>query len=291
MGGDGGQVIDRATMVKCKGYGLTKERGGGYAASLGEMANFVQMVSEDRGLGVLERHKTRMTQCWLSQETLRDPVVACKLGNLYNKEALIGALLNRSIPEDIQHIRALKDVKPCLISWKERLGLSTSKAAEREEGRRHMVCPVTCEDLDEGSSRAVLIWTTGAVIGAKTLKELKLKECPVTNKPFDPEQDVLPLAATGEELEKLRARLPPPKKRKAAAAADLAAAVGSGPAAEGMEAKARKLNAEKSDVLKSLFISKNTGQARGSVEKSGGLMGGTRDGFGTPAYNRGSNLS
>lgn len=271
MGGDGGQVIDRATMVRCKGYGLTKESGGRHAASLGEMNSYIQMVSEDRGLGNQERHRTRMTTCWLSQEDLRDPVVACKLGNLYNKEAVIGALLNRSIPEEIGHIRALKDVKPCLIEW---------KAAEREQGKMHMVCPVTREDLDEGCSRAVLIWTSGAIVGAKTLKELKLKECPVTNKPFDSEQDVVPLAAVGEELQKLRAKLPPPKKRKAKASEEMAAAVGSETAAEGAEAKARKLNSSKSDVLKSLF-------------KSSGSNGfsGTRDGFGTPAYNKGANIS
>eukprot|EP00443_Scrippsiella_acuminata_P035064 CAMPEP_0115367038 /NCGR_PEP_ID=MMETSP0270-20121206/105114_1 /TAXON_ID=71861 /ORGANISM="Scrippsiella trochoidea, Strain CCMP3099" /LENGTH=46 /DNA_ID= /DNA_START= /DNA_END= /DNA_ORIENTATION= len=46
-----------------------------------------------------------MTQCWLSQETLRDPVVACRLGNLYNKEALIGALLNKSVPQEVAHVR------------------------------------------------------------------------------------------------------------------------------------------------------------------------------------------
>merc|ERR1719373_312743 len=119
MGGDGGQVIDRATMVKTKGYGLTKSRNGSYANSLGEMNSYVQMIEEDRGMGTLERHRTRMSQCFLSQEALREPVVACRLGNLYNKEALIGALLSRSIPEPIAHIRALKDVKTCLITWKE----------------------------------------------------------------------------------------------------------------------------------------------------------------------------
>lgn len=273
MGGDGGQVIDRATMVRCKGYGLTKESGGRYNASLGEMSNYVQMVSEDRGLGALERHRTRMTQCWLSQETLRDPVVACRLGNLYNKEALIGALLNRSIPEEISHVRALKDVKPCVITW---------KAAEREDGKKHIVCPISREDLDNGSSRAVIIWPTGAIVSAKTLKELKLKECPVTNNPFDQEKDVLPLAPQGEELEKLRAQLPAQKKRKAVPAdSELAPPVEPAKAKESADSKARKLNAGKSETLKKLFTS----------GKPQHMHGGSRDGFGTPAYLRGANIS
>merc|ERR1719229_1402458 len=128
----------------------------------------------------LERHRVRMTNCWLSQETLRDPVVVCRLGNLYNKEALIGALLNKTMPTEISHIRALKDVKQCLITWKE---------AEKEEGRRRMVCPISREDLDAGGSRAGVIWASGAVVSPKSLKELKLKECPVTGKAFDADRD------------------------------------------------------------------------------------------------------
>ncbi|CAE7366036.1 rtf2 [Symbiodinium pilosum] len=209
MGGDGGQVIDRATMVKTKGWGLTKGSGDRYAASLGEMNSYVQMIFEDRGLGTLERHRVRMSTCMISQEALRDPVVACKLGNLYNKEAVIAALLNRKMPEDLSHIRALKDVKQCMVTWAE---------AEKEEGQKRMVCPVSREDLDSGSSRAVLIWPSGAVISAKSLKEMKMKECPLTSKPFDADKDVIPLAPDGEELKKLRERLPT-KKRKAQAVA------------------------------------------------------------------------
>jgi len=109
MGGDGGCFITRADCVKTKGYGFTKASGGRFTNSLGEMANYVQLVSEDRGLGVLERHRLRMSHCFLSQEPLRDPVVACRLGNLYNKEALIGGLLSKSLPQELDHIRQLKE--------------------------------------------------------------------------------------------------------------------------------------------------------------------------------------
>jgi len=271
MGGDGGQVIDRATMVKCKGYGLTKERAGGsYANSLGEMNSYLQMVNEDRGLGVLERHEFRMSVCWLSQQTLQDPVVAVKLGNLYNKEVLINHLLNKTIPKEIAHVRALKDVKLCIITWKE---------AEKEKGRRRMVCPVSREDLDSGGSRAVVIWPSGAVVSPKSLKELKLKECPVTNKPFDPEQDLIPLAPKGEELVKLRERLPAVKsKRKAAAVAEPVEPESSAaePAGKAQKTKRDEENKSKnSDVYKNLFA------------KEQDHWKDRRDGFGTPAYNRG----
>merc|ERR1711974_428104 len=104
---------------------------------------------------------------------LREPVVACRLGNLYNKEALIGALLSKSMPEALDHIRQLKDVKQCRLTW---------VGSEADGGRRRIVCPLSREDLDAGSSRAVVIWPTGAVASTKSMKELKIKECPVTGK-------------------------------------------------------------------------------------------------------------
>eukprot|EP00930_Biecheleria_cincta_P006593 TRINITY_DN107630_c0_g1_i1.p1 TRINITY_DN107630_c0_g1~~TRINITY_DN107630_c0_g1_i1.p1 ORF type:complete len:276 (-),score=60.95 TRINITY_DN107630_c0_g1_i1:28-855(-) len=274
MGGDGGQVIDRATMVKTKGWGLTKSSGNRFAASLGEMNSYVQMVFEDRGLSSLEMHKARMTTCRISQQVLQEPVVACRLGNLYNKEALIGALLNRTMPEDVAHVRALKDVKQCIISWTE---------AENEDGLRRMVCPVTREDLDHGSSRAVVIWSSGAVISAKSVKEMKMKECPVTSKAFDPEKDVIALAPEGEELAKLRQQLPAPKKRKKEAqAATKAEAEAEEEEAPGESSKAKvsktKDPTKESEVYKKLFTSDRQG------------LEGPRDAFGKPIYNRGSRV-
>uniref|UniRef100_A0A7S1SF48 Replication termination factor 2 n=1 Tax=Alexandrium catenella TaxID=2925 RepID=A0A7S1SF48_ALECA len=278
MGGDGGQVIDRGTMVKTKGWGFTKGAGDRYANSLGEMANYVQMVHEDRGLGPVERQRTRMTICRLSQEQLREPVVACRLGNLYNKEAVIAALLSKSIPAELSHIRALKDVKLCLLSWKE---------AENENGLRRMICPVTRQDLDDGAARAVLIWPTGAVVAAKAQKELKLSECPVTGHPFDREKDVIPLAPNKEELEALQAKLPQ-RKRKAASSSEAQPVVESSsrePAAPEKAQKAAaskeepKYNAAKSEAYKSLF----------SKDVKEGFTG-TYDPMGTPCYNRGSRI-
>ena len=56
--------------------------------------------------------------CALTQEPLQKPVVACELGRMYNKEAIIEKLLNAksegtSSDRDrvAEHIRNLKDVK------------------------------------------------------------------------------------------------------------------------------------------------------------------------------------
>ena len=51
----------------------------------------------------------RWRHCAISSQRLRRPVVACGLGKLYNKEAVIEALLDRSkMPHDAAHIKSLK---------------------------------------------------------------------------------------------------------------------------------------------------------------------------------------
>lgn len=260
-------------MVRTKGHGFTNR----LTNCLGEMANYTQQVFEDRGLGTLERHRTRMSQCWLSQETLCEPVVACRLGNLYNKEAFIGALLNKKLPSRLSHLRALKDVKQCTLSW------------ATEEDERRMVDPVTREILDTGGSRAVLIWPSGVVVSAKTLAELKTKECPVTGTAFDPDKDVIALAPNEEELQRLTDKLPAQtKKRMAAAMESAAASTAAAAGAQACEQPAAKRakptageavfreNAAKSETYKGLF----------NPDLGPGLTG-TRDPLGTPCYNRG----
>ena len=47
--------------------------------------------------------------CNISQTVLHDPVVACGLGHLYNKDALIMALLDKTLlPETAGHIKSIK---------------------------------------------------------------------------------------------------------------------------------------------------------------------------------------
>lgn len=277
MGGDGGCLITRADCVKTKGYGFTKSSGGRYTNSLGEMCNYIQMVGEDQGLGPYERRRLRLSTCFISQEDLKDPVVVCRLGTLYNKEALIGALLSKNMPAGLDHVRGLKDVRLCQLTW---------KAAEQENGRRRIVCPITREDLDTGGAHPVAIWSTGAVVSAKALKELKKGECPVTGKEFDPDKDLIPIGPDEEELAKLRERLPVSavsKKRKAAAAASDADAKNAGAAASASEdapKKARNPDHDakhhQSEVYKKMFSKSN------ATGKSG-----ETDPLGTPCYNRG----
>ena len=66
----------------------------------------------------------RWKACNLSKEPLREPIVACELGNLYNKDEMIRFLIDRSTfgnPPQLSHIRRSK---VALASWRTRVPLA-----------------------------------------------------------------------------------------------------------------------------------------------------------------------
>jgi hypothetical protein len=46
--------------------------------------------------------------CALTKETLRNPVVSCELGYLFNKEAILNQIIERKLPKEYKHIKSLK---------------------------------------------------------------------------------------------------------------------------------------------------------------------------------------
>jgi hypothetical protein len=55
-----------------------------------------------------EVERIKWFTCAMSTERLKEPIVACELGHLYNKEAVIRALIEKNIDEKFSHIRSLK---------------------------------------------------------------------------------------------------------------------------------------------------------------------------------------
>lgn len=82
MGCDGGTIPKRSEVVKVK----QKE----------------QKVDE------ATNERIRWEVCALSQQPLRDPVAADELGHVLNREAVLEALVNKSMPKKFKHIRSLK---------------------------------------------------------------------------------------------------------------------------------------------------------------------------------------
>ena len=82
MGNDGGSIPKRDELVKIK---KKKEE--------------AEKDDENRG---------KWEVCAISKEELQPPIVTCPLGFLYNKEAVLTALLENTLPSEFSHIRSLK---------------------------------------------------------------------------------------------------------------------------------------------------------------------------------------
>ena len=105
MGNDGGSIPRRDELVKLKKKKARVERD--------------------------EQNKNKWTLCALSKQPLQAPIVADKLGYLYNKTAVLEAILEGSLPPEFSHIRkAKRDLIPIKLTT-----LETEKTT--------FVCPVT----------------------------------------------------------------------------------------------------------------------------------------------------
>uniref|UniRef100_A0A9J7XSG9 Replication termination factor 2 n=2 Tax=Cyprinus carpio TaxID=7962 RepID=A0A9J7XSG9_CYPCA len=153
MGCDGGTIPKRHELVK----GPKK----------------VEKVDKNAELAAKWRY------CALSQEKLKRPIVACELGRLYNKDAIIEYLLDKSAErpnsEVVAHIRSIKEVKE--------LNLTDNPAWE---GERHnikgdcyedmhcsmFICPVVGLEMN-GKHKFLYLPTCGCVFSERALKESK----------------------------------------------------------------------------------------------------------------------
>jgi len=231
MGNDGGSIPDRRDLVRTKAK-----------AEQADKAN---------------QTRARWLFCALSKTKLQEPVVSCALGKLYNKDAIIEFLLDRSLYGDGEnicgHIRSLKDVKALKLTPN-----PAPRSPDSDQDQASFICPLTLREMN-GVQPFVYLWTCGctfaraglksvAISNAKSRKEngsspdgeaqAKDKEptpeesfevCPRCAKKFSPLEDIITLNPSSEEEENLRiimdrrkAKEPAKKskKRKAEAAGD-----------------------------------------------------------------------
>ncbi|KAF6758823.1 Rtf2 RING-finger-domain-containing protein [Ephemerocybe angulata] len=140
MGNDGGSIPDRRDLVKTKAK-----------AEQADKAN---------------QTKARWFYCALSKKPLQEPVVSCPLGKLYNKDAIIEYLLDKTAYGDGEeicgHIRSLKDVKP--------LKLTPNGAANSDDTETaRFACPLTLKEMN-GVQPFVYIFTCGCVFSQAGLR-------------------------------------------------------------------------------------------------------------------------
>lgn len=117
--------------------------------------------------------------CALTQEPLSKPVVACELGRLYNKEAIIEKLLSaksegKSEDRIASHIKSLKDIRelqlepnPAFTGEKAKVG-----DAYNDRSKAEWICPLTSLEMN-GRFPFVFDWSNGKVYSKRAYKMLK----------------------------------------------------------------------------------------------------------------------
>lgn len=145
MGNDGGVIAVKRKFMR---HGNTKAR------------------SEKQDQEALKAQ--RASTCALSAEPLSEPVVACALGNLYNKQALLERLLAKTLPAQFRHISSLKDVVNCRFS--------VDGDTKERGGHLGVYCPITMAEFN-GKLPFVVLPSCGCVVSERAMKEVQTTEC------------------------------------------------------------------------------------------------------------------
>jgi len=215
MGNDGGSIPDRRDLVKNKPKAEQADKNN-------------QIIAQ-------------WFFCALSKRPLQEPVVSCALGKLYNKDALLEYLLDKSTFGDggeiCGHIKSLKDVVTLKLTPN-----PLTRDADSDEPHPSFACPLTMKPM-AGVLPFVYLASCGCVFSAAGLRAIdgpSLAEvavpdaqkpaaddtspCPQCAKPYS-KADVRTINPGEEEAERMRTAMelraaskPKAKKRKAPAA-------------------------------------------------------------------------
>lgn len=193
MGCDGGTIPKRHELVKTKKRGEQKDKNADLAA--------------------------KWKHCALSNEPLKEPIVACELGKLYNKDAVIEYLLDKSSgkKEEMSHVRGLRDIHTLKLhpnpSWQSKM-----KKAEKGDGyiddqNSKYICPIAGIEMN-GKHKFCYLRTCGCVLSQRALKEIRDGICGICSKGYSEADDVIILNGDDEEVKKLRENIESRKKAK-----------------------------------------------------------------------------
>ncbi|KAM4033684.1 replication termination factor 2 isoform 2-T2 [Anomaloglossus baeobatrachus] len=153
----------------------------------------------------------RWYYCTLSQEKLKRPIVTCELGRLYNKDAVIEFLLDKSPDkphaDSAAHIKSIKNVIELNLSenpaWTGDKG--NTKGDMYDEQRAQFICPVVGLEMN-GKHRFCVLRRCGCVFSERALKEIKTDVCHKCGANFMDDEVIL-LNGDKDEVEELRKKM------------------------------------------------------------------------------------
>ncbi|KAL0039417.1 hypothetical protein WJX79_007290 [Trebouxia sp. C0005] len=183
--------------------------GGGDGGSTGaeSRSSFLEMYATKKAAKVnpVEAKLAKWTRCNLSGEPLHPPCVADELGNLYNKDAMVQALVSKSLPGSLSYISSLKHLIDLRLTKNENAVEAshvTTQGNFQPSNNAQFVCPITGQELN-GRFRFSVLRNTGDVVSERAIKQVPVAVEEHVGQTWAAE-DVLPLNGTVEEVEQLR---------------------------------------------------------------------------------------
>ncbi|KAF8367121.1 tads-1 [Pristionchus pacificus] len=181
MGADGGTIPKRCELIKKK--------------------------KKSEKLDKNMKNAAKWRTCQMSQQKLKKPIVADRLGRMYSKEAVIEAILNKTIPQscDVKELR-LTDNKDFKDTDKK------GGDAYDDANQTPFLCPVTTTPMN-GVNLFVFNWKCGCVVSEKAIQEVKSENCHGCGGVWK-EEDAVILFPNDEIAEKYKEALEKKKAKK-----------------------------------------------------------------------------
>ncbi|KAI6220165.1 Replication termination factor 2 [Aphelenchoides besseyi] len=166
MGADGGTIPKRCELIRKK--------------------------KEPEKVDKVEANAAKYKTCQLSNQPLKRPIVACRYGRLYNKEAILEGLLNKTLASNelTKHIKGRADFKELqLTENKDYKGDGPTKGnVYIDHNNTKWVCPITALPLN-GVTNFTVNFNCGCVISERGIVETKTTDvCLGCNQPFKRDQ-------------------------------------------------------------------------------------------------------
>jgi Rtf2 RING-finger len=122
-----------------------------------------------------EERLAKWTRCQLSGEQLQEPVVCDELGHLFNKAALVAALVDKALPKSLAHISGLKSLINLRLERNANAKDKAVDAASFQLGNDcAFCCPVTGAEFN-GRFRFVVVRPSGYVVSERAIKQVCLR--------------------------------------------------------------------------------------------------------------------
>eukprot|EP00958_Prasinococcus_capsulatus_P009520 scaffold926_cov408-Prasinococcus_capsulatus_cf.AAC.49 len=160
----------------------------------------------------LEVKRALWSRCNISGEALQLPIVCDGLGSLYNKEAVLKALVEKSMPQRLSYITSLKDIVELKFDMDTSTDAKVASGGVAVEAGKFR-CPVTLQEFGDPRGRFAALRSTGFVFSERALKVCRSACEEHVSASLDTpgfhivDEDIITLNGTEEERDALRERM------------------------------------------------------------------------------------